>query len=52
MTQIVAERIMERISKCEETYLDMCEKSYLPDDIKEQLKNLIQQRISVLKKGS
>lgn len=52
LTQIVAEKIMERISKCEETYLDMCEKSYLPDDIKEQLKNLIQQRISVLKKGS
>lgn len=52
LSQNVAEKMMVRVSKCEETYLDMCEKSYLPDDIKEQLKNLIQQRMSVLRKSS
>ena len=51
LSQGVAEKLMERLSKYEETYLDMCEKSYLPDDTKERLKSLIRQRISVLRKS-
>lgn len=52
LPQNVAEKMMDRISKCEETYLNMCEESYLPDDIKEQLKSLIQQRVSILRNSS
>lgn len=47
-----AEKMMERISKYEDRYLDMCENSYLPNDMKEQLKNLIQERMTVLRKGT
>ena len=47
-----AEKMMEKTIKCEAHYLEMCEKSYLPDDMKEQLKNLIQERMNVLRKGA
>jgi len=45
-----AEKMMERIVRCETCYLEMCEKSYLPDDMKERLKNLIQERMNILRK--
>jgi len=47
-----AEKMIEKIVKCEVRYLEMCEKSYLPDDMKGKLKNLIQERMNVLRKAS
>ena len=44
-----AEKMIEKVSNCEERYLDMCQTSYLPDEMKEQVKNLIRERMSVLK---
>lgn len=52
LQQNAAERMMEKIVKCEDRYLELCEKSYLPDDMKKQLKNLIQGRIFALGKDT
>lgn len=52
LQQNAAERMMEKIVKCEDRYLELCEHSYLPDDMKNQLKGLIQDRIFSLKKDA
>lgn len=52
LQQTAAERMMEKIVKCEDRYLEMCEKSYLPDDMKDPLKSLIRERMSVLRKDT
>ena len=47
-----AERMMGKLVKYEGRYLEMCEQSYLPDDMKKQLKDLIRERMSVLRKDT
>lgn len=47
-----AEKMLEKVVKCEDRYLEMCDNSYLPDGMKEQLKALIRERMSVLKKDT
>ena len=47
-----AEKMIEKIFKSKDYYLEMCETSYLPDDIKERLKNLIQERMAILRKDT
>ena len=41
---------IEKIVKLKDEYLSMCRDSYMPDDMKEALKNLIKNRISILQK--
>ncbi len=43
-----AEKMIEKIVKLKDKYISMCRDSYIPDDMKEALENLIEQRISVL----
>ena len=52
LQQNAAERMMEKIVKCEDRYLELCENSYLPNDMKKQLKSLIRERISVIRKST
>lgn len=37
------------MSEDDEEFLSMCDNSYLPDEMKEELKNLILKRIQVIK---
>lgn len=46
------EKLMEKIIGCETLYLDLCETSYLPEEMKDSLASLIRQRISLLRKES
>ena len=50
LQQNAAERMMEKLIKCEDRYLELCEQSYLPGNMKDQLKSLIRERISALRK--
>ena len=43
-----AEKMIEKIVKLKDKYIMMCRESYLPEDMKSSLENLIEQRISVL----
>ncbi len=43
-----AERLIEKIAKLETKYTEMCNNSYMPNDMKNSLSNLIKQRIAVL----
>ena len=45
-----AEKLMEQIVKREETYVEMCRDSYMPEDMKESLEALIRERIHILRK--
>lgn len=43
-----AEKMMEKLCLLKDKYLDECEQSYLPQDLKERVKELIGDRIDVL----
>lgn len=50
ITEKSAEKMIQKITKLKETYIIMCKDSYMPDDMKEALEALINQRIAVLEK--
>ena len=41
-------KLMNKICMSKGKFLDECEKSYLPDDLKEEMKNLIEKRIAII----
>ena len=45
-----AEKMIEKIVKLKEKYISMCRDSYMPEQMKANLENLIEQRIAVLTK--
>lgn len=45
----IAEKLIKKIVKMENKYLEMCESSYMPNEMKESLNDLIKTRIEVLK---
>ena len=45
-----AEKMIEKIVKLKEKYISMCRDSYMPEQMKSNLENLIEQRIAVLTK--
>ncbi len=49
LSQIVVEKIIKNVVSKEETYLTMCDDSYLPQEMKNALKGLIKNRINTLK---
>ena len=48
ISKVSAERMIERVVKLKETYIEMCRESYLPDDMKQSLEELIDKRITIL----
>ena len=50
ITEKSAEKMIEKIVKLKDKYITMCRESYMPDDMKEALENLIEKRISILQK--
>lgn len=46
----IADKMIEKIVKLKDKYIAMCRESYMPDDMKEALKNLIENRIAILQK--
>lgn len=50
ITKKSAEKMIAKIVKLKDEYIEMCNSSYMPDDMKEELKNLIAERISILEK--
>ncbi|MBP1544433.1 MAG: HipA domain-containing protein [Oscillospiraceae bacterium] len=47
---VSAERLIQRVVAMREEYLSMCEASYLPEDMKQKLMQLIGERMAVLEK--
>ncbi len=47
---VSAERLIQRVVAMREEYLSMCEDSYLPEDMKQKLMQLIGERMAVLEK--
>lgn len=45
-----ADKMIEKIVKLKDKYIAMCRETYMPDDMKEALKNLIENRIAILQK--
>ena len=45
-----AEKLIKKVVNLKDRYITMCRESYIPDDMKESLENLIENRIAVLKK--
>ena len=45
-----AEKMIEKIVKLKDKYISMCRDSYMPEQMRESLENLIEQRIEVLTK--
>ena len=45
-----AEKLIEKVVKLKDKYIAMCRESYMPDDMKEALENLIENRIAILEK--
>ncbi len=45
-----AEKLIEKVVKLKDKYIAMCRESYMPDDMKEALENLIKNRIAILEK--
>ena len=45
-----AEKMIEKIVKLKDKYISMCRDSYMPEQMRESLENLIEQRIAVLSK--
>ena len=45
-----AEKMIEKVVKLKEEYITMCKESYMPDDMKESLESLIENRIAILEK--
>ena len=50
ITEKSAEKMIAKIVKLKDKYIEMCRVSYMPDDMKESLENLIKERIAVLEK--
>ena len=50
ITEKSAEKMIEKIVKLKDKYIAMCRESYMPDDMKETLENLIENRIAILQK--
>ena len=50
ITEKSAEKMIEKIVKLKDKYIAMCRESYMPDDMKEALENLIENRIAILEK--
>lgn len=50
ITERSAEKMIEKIVRLKDKYIAMCKDSYIPDDMKEALANLIEQRIAILAK--
>ncbi len=48
INQKSAEKIINKVISMKDTYLKMCQESYLPDEMKASLEELICKRISVL----
>ena len=48
ITQKSAEKMIDKIVKLKPKYIAMCNDSYMPDDIKQSLINLIEKRIEIL----
>ncbi len=48
ITEKSAEKIIHKIVKLKDKYIAMCQESYIPDDMKMDLENLIEQRMQVL----
>ena len=50
ITEKSAEKMIEKVVKLKDKYIAMCRDSYMPDDMKETLENLIENRIAILQK--
>ena len=50
ITEISANKMIEKIVKLKDKYISMCKESYMPNNMKMSLENLIEQRISILSK--
>lgn len=50
ITEKSAEKMIAKIAKLKNKYIEMCRESYLPDNLKEDLENLIEERIEILTK--
>ena len=50
ITEISANKMIEKIIKLKDKYISMCKESYMPNNMKMSLENLIEQRISILSK--
>ncbi len=48
--QKAAEKLIKKIVKLKDKYIAMCKESYLPDDKKETLEKLIEERIAILER--
>lgn len=46
-----AEKMIAKIVKLKDKYIEMCRKSYLPDNLKENLEKMIENRIAILNYG-
>lgn len=51
ITEKSAEKMINKIIGLKEKYITMCEESYMPDDMKAALNNLIEKRVGVLDAG-
>ena len=45
-----AEKLIKKVVNLKDRYITMCRESYIPDDMKESLENLIENRIAILEK--
>ena len=50
ITEKSADKMIRKIVKLKDKYIEMCKDSYMPDDMKDSLENLIIERIAVLEK--
>lgn len=50
ITEKSAEKMIAKIVKLKDKYIEMCKESYLPDNLKQDLEKLIEERISMLEK--
>ena len=48
ITEKSADKMIQKIVKLKDKYIEMCKNSYMPDDMKDSLENLINERIAVL----
>lgn len=50
ITEKSADKMIRKIVKLKYKYIEMCKDSYMPDDMKDSLENLINERIAILEK--
>lgn len=50
ITEKSADKMIQKIVKLKDKYIEMCKDSYMPDDMKDSLENLINERIAILEK--